>query len=810
MILKYLKLQNIRSYVEENITFPKGAVLLSGDIGAGKSTILLAIEFALFGILRAELSGDALLRNGKNNGSVELCFEINGKDVIINRTLKRSKDSVKQESGFIVMDGRKTELTPVELKTKILELMGYPDELVTKSKSLIYRYTVYTPQEQMKNILFEDADGRLETLRKIFGVDKYQNIISNAEIISKKLKDMKKEESGKIFDLNDKILLREKIKKEISEKENIKKSAKERLDSEKTKVLEKKNRLADIENKREESTELQKKLSTIKAVIEQKDHALQKNESQLKNIALQHSELAKKMANLPKINLESAEKEYQEKEKSFFASSKEDSELRQQAAFIEKQKNSISKEIEEKISSLSKFAEKDSELGRLKQQISNKKSVEDNMISVDNEICELNSRLGELEAQRKNHSEIISKIKSIDVCPTCGQNVDAHYKNKVISESKQMLSHIETHLKDKSAKKSESAGKLKEYKEALQRIITSENLIAKLQAEKESLENVSAELEKKKKLLSVLENEHKASLEKLAKTDVKKAEEEFKKSKDVLKNAHITNQFSKDFERLASEKTRLEEENKQVFESLKLHKNEQINLINKLNEFADIDLIYKKLKSDFENASISERNAEIEYTKIDKEIEGFSNNLKNLESEVQTKEKIKEKLQAVDKKILWLEESFMNLMQTIEKKIMLKVHSEFNSIFQKWSSLLIEDEIMQLRLGESFEPIATQNGYDVDVYNLSGGEKTACALAYRLALNKVINDYMSTIRTKDLIILDEPTDGFSSEQLDKVRDVLSQLDIKQIILVSHEPKLESFVDNTIRIAKAGHSSRILT
>ncbi len=810
MILKYLKLQNIRSYVEENITFPKGAVLLSGDIGAGKSTILLAIEFALFGILRAELSGDALLRNGKNNGSVELCFEINGKDVIINRTLKRSKDSVKQESGFIVMDGRKTELTPVELKTKILELMGYPDELVTKSKSLIYRYTVYTPQEQMKNILFEDADGRLETLRKIFGVDKYQNIISNAEIISKKLKDMKKEESGKIFDLNDKILLREKIKKEISEKENIKKSAKERLDSEKTKVLEKKNRLADIENKREESTELQKKLSTIKAVIEQKDHALQKNESQLKNIALQHSELAKKMANLPKINLESAEKEYQEKEKSFFASSKEDSELRQQAAFIEKQKNSISKEIEEKISSLSKFAEKDSELGRLKQQISNKKSVEDNMISVDNEICELNSRLGELEAQRKNHSEIISKIKSIDVCPTCGQNVDAHYKNKVISESKQMLSHIETHLKDKSAKKSESAGKLKEYKEALQRIITSENLIAKLQAEKESLENVSAELEKKKKLLSVLENEHKASLEKLAKTDVKKAEEEFKKSKDVLKNAQITNQFSKDFERLASEKTRLEEENKQVFESLKLHKNEQINLINKLNEFADIDLIYKKLKSDFENASISERNAEIEYTKIDKEIEGFSNNLKNLESEVQTKEKIKEKLQAVDKKILWLEESFMNLMQTIEKKIMLKVHSEFNSIFQKWSSLLIEDEIMQLRLGESFEPIATQNGYDVDVYNLSGGEKTACALAYRLALNKVINDYMSTIRTKDLIILDEPTDGFSSEQLDKVRDVLSQLDIKQIILVSHEPKLESFVDNTIRIAKAGHSSRILT
>jgi ubiquinone/menaquinone biosynthesis C-methylase UbiE len=53
----------------------------------------------------------------------------------------------------------------------------------------------------------------------------------------------------------------------------------------------------------------------------------------------------------------------------------------------------------------------------------------------------------------------------------------------------------------------------------------------------------------------------------------------------------------------------------------------------------------------------------------------------------------------------------------------------------------------------------------------------------------------------NLVILDEPTDGFSAQQLDKMRDVLNQLDVEQLIIVSHEQKIEGFVDNIIRISK---------
>ena len=49
MKLNKIILQNIRTYTDETIVFNEGITLLSGDIGSGKTSLLMAIEFALFG-----------------------------------------------------------------------------------------------------------------------------------------------------------------------------------------------------------------------------------------------------------------------------------------------------------------------------------------------------------------------------------------------------------------------------------------------------------------------------------------------------------------------------------------------------------------------------------------------------------------------------------------------------------------------------------------------------------------------------------------------------------------------------------------
>ena len=60
----------------------------------------------------------------------------------------------------------------------------------------------------------------------------------------------------------------------------------------------------------------------------------------------------------------------------------------------------------------------------------------------------------------------------------------------------------------------------------------------------------------------------------------------------------------------------------------------------------------------------------------------------------------------------------------------------------------------------------------------------------------------------NLLILDEPTDGFSKTQLSKVRTVLRQLQSQQIILVSHEKELEAYVENIFYVSKDAGSSHI--
>jgi len=114
---------------------------------------------------------------------------------------------------------------------------------------------------------------------------------------------------------------------------------------------------------------------------------------------------------------------------------------------------------------------------------------------------------------------------------------------------------------------------------------------------------------------------------------------------------------------------------------------------------------------------------------------------------------------------------------------------------------MLVSDVFEVSLDDEFTPVIIHRDYELDYQYLSGGERTAIALAYRLSLNQVVNSLLSKIKTRDIVILDEPTDGFSEQQLDKMRDVLRQLEVKQLIIVSHEQKIEGFVENVIRFRK---------
>lgn len=282
MMLKTLELQNIRSYDELKVDFPEGIILFEGATGSGKSTILMAIEFALFGL--GSIKGSSLLRLGSQQGNVSLTFDVDGKEYTINRTLEKKGQSVHQGSGYVIEPKGKLSLEPSELKQRILDILHFNEPENPKAQSLIYRYAVFTPQEEMKTILTYKPDERLQTLRKAFRLEEYKIAIENSSKLSSEIKN--------------KIIEFKASSKELeSKQENQKKKDKEKVQIEKI--------LEEFETK--ESKE-QEQLTQLKIELEK---LLKDSEQLVKNQTLK-SQLEKQISE----KTESKEEEKQNIKKS--------------------------------------------------------------------------------------------------------------------------------------------------------------------------------------------------------------------------------------------------------------------------------------------------------------------------------------------------------------------------------------------------------------------------------------------------------------------------------------------------------------
>ncbi|MCI4349871.1 MAG: hypothetical protein L3J93_06630, partial [Thermoplasmata archaeon] len=153
----------------------------------------------------------------------------------------------------------------------------------------------------------------------------------------------------------------------------------------------------------------------------------------------------------------------------------------------------------------------------------------------------------------------------------------------------------------------------------------------------------------------------------------------------------------------------------------------------------------------------------------------------------------------------FLQGSFREKVLGLEHRLLGRAQTEFNRSFSRFFSALLEDPSLVARSDAGFEPWVEIEGESTPAEALSGGERTALALAYRLALGEVVRG-AGRLRLAALL-LDEPTDGFSPEQVQRMGELLAELGIPQLILVSHEVLLGGAADHVIHVRKvAGASS----
>lgn len=798
MFIKAIHLKNIRSYTKQSIFFSKGSTLLLGDIGSGKTTILLAIEFALFGIIKGDINGNNLLRNGATEGSVELEFELNNNNIKIMRKLKRKKDIVTQDSGHIIINDVKSELTPTELKSKILELLGYPEDLLNKSTSLIYRYTIYTPQEEMKKILFESKEERLDILRRIFNIDKYKRIRENTLIYIKDLKINKKILESKIVDNNI-------IESAIKENSELLTKNKNELDKTNTEINNSKNslnKLIEELNSIKEKIEDMNNLKTEIAVLESKNNIkkndCERTEKEINIINYRITEYDNKLKEIGAVDQD------EETIKETLRSTEEKLNL------IRSQKELLAERLKAKQNDLKNIIIEDSvslklKYEKLKNNIKNIdekiKSLEEKKTSLNNLIIEINN----INLTIINSKKIIENIKDLNTCPVCLQTVDFNHKINITDRENLTIFTNEKKLEKLKEKKEEL---IKDIQSLNNEIESMRKDALELKTVEAKIDNISNLTEKKNELQKEIEEIIKKK-EKLDSFNIDTLIETISKNRKILNNINLRNQLIENIETRKNDKKRLEEQ-------LSNFKEELIKITNlleikksEIKSFLEAETEFNKKNKEKETITNTIKDLEIKKSLLEKENETIINTIKKLEEDKKNNDNIKNKLLYIENIINWLNEYFINLNSIIEKNIMHKIRIEFEELFKEWFNMIVQDEDFDIGIDEYFSPTIKQNNYQTFIENLSGGEKTAIALAYRLALNKVINDFINNIKTKDIIILDEPTDGFSSEQLDRMREVLDALNVKQLIMVSHEAKMESYVENIIRINKHNHISGII-
>lgn len=168
MRIEIVQLENIRSHIKSTVPFLRGFNCLVGSLGCGKSSVLYAVDFALFGDSIGR-SFEYLLREDANSGRVTLQFKQSGKTYKLMRGLKRKGQSIQQN--FEELKLFEDETLIASMKT---DAIAEQLKAITGLDKDLYREIVWFRQEHLKELLDATPRDRQKRLDELFGLSDYE------------------------------------------------------------------------------------------------------------------------------------------------------------------------------------------------------------------------------------------------------------------------------------------------------------------------------------------------------------------------------------------------------------------------------------------------------------------------------------------------------------------------------------------------------------------------------------------------------------------------------------------------------------
>ena len=666
-----------------------GIFLITGDTGAGKTTIFDSISFALFG----EVSGSnrpvpSVRSDFADNDTetfVELEFTHKNKKYKIRRnpayerTKKRGEGTTKTSADASLEYDDKVISGTKNVDIKIEEILGI--------NSKQFKQISMLAQGEFLKILFAESKDRTEIFRRIFDTDIYNQIakrladktrIAKAEL--EQLKDYFAINSSNIVwkdgiqsvqpkDVNELFIqeILEKLQQEIkvnSEQfgkcqEQISKQSDEnsKMEKEITAQKDKNDKIDRCQKLQEEQKVLQEKQEDIK----QKEILIQKSQEIINKILPKEDkkkELEKEISQKQKVLQDISEK--------IELGKKKEEKFKQILELIEIIKVQFQKYSELK-DGKTELEDKIRKLQVIIKEQENKKIASENAQKLEAEWEKLSTEVLEKEKEffKEQAGILAEKLKENEPCPVCGS---LHHPNLAIKSTSVLTKEELDNLKEKEEKSrktlTDATNKVTEINSKIETLIKEFGEKPDVELYNKKYAEISEELEK-------AYNQLNDNYKKIMLKDIVIESFEY----DIFKEK-ITNKISKEREEFLKLQTQQEENKKQIDELLQKQEKAQNDYQNTLKELGfENEEQYKK--SVLNNSQIEIFSKEIEKYKTDVTINATK--LEEIQKEIKGFEKVD-----LTAKI----QEFNNKKQELEN--MRRQQMEYHRIFENNNRILVD------------------------------------------------------------------------------------------------------------------------
>ena len=806
-----IRLINFRCYIDKTFEFDdNGLVLISAASGAGKSTILMGIQFVLYGI------GKNLQNFGKTSCSVELEFE----DMKIVRT--------KRPNRLVINDCYEDDVA---------------QNIINKKFGDTFNVTSYISQNALNSFIIMNPTEKLEFLEKFAFKDIDLPEIKNKakNLISKRNEELNKTISQIEIAKNMLNMLNEPVEVEVKFPFKCKPSDYDKF--EKNEEVKIKNCEIQLKKSINIISKIQteiNELNILNTFINSKSDVLNSLCNKLEELSLEENNV--KYIGDEELNIykEKLDNFLKYKELSLFQDKFENDTKK-----IEEMKNIEIEKIKKEIDAIDTTLWKEYTKEECQNTISESKEIlkdakkitflKKQIESFDDILCEeeLNEKKDKLEKYRLDLDEkrqkldSIKKQKTVYSCPSCNNKL--HFKDNKLYISSLKLFDTGNNLSEKDLEK--EINDIQNRIKKLENIIPEqENNIKNIKKIEKEIQNISEQYEeelvedsleedletieqyysfhnknaiKKINLQFSLDDENFSSSYRLFQKDLEKLQLKISKLKEKynfddslnqnineeeLRNNIINEQKNKEtIERLNENRQKIENDNKKYKIQIEKIKT---NYIEKFKEIRDQHILENIMKENEEKIKEVGNKKELSSKKIE-DIQKYKNyiNEKGKYDSFKNKIILLEEEEIENKKRYTASLTFREKILEAESIAMHNIIDSINTHAQVYLDYFFVDNPIIVKL-LSFKETKKNNkpqinieidykGMECDLTCLSGGEISRVVLAFTLALSEMFNSPM--------LLLDECTASLDQESTTAVFDCIKEnMKDKIVIIIAHQ------------------------